>query len=194
MIIQSAGQYDSQFFSSLPEKVENIEKYYNSLEGVQARLNEEFPTLKIVFLPTVVPKTAYIQGLLLPSYIIKSLYLLPEQYCDFGLPIYAEISEYYQFKGIKIFDACKRINWEEIPLNKRHCIPLEANNEFDERRRYICSHNQVYITSQNCIFGVLHSAYNLFREYQKFEVTGRFDLKCLPHTFSDKNTKGKSYE
>lgn len=187
MIIQPASQYDSRFFSSLPEEVNNVEKYYKSLEGVQDTLNEEFPTLKLVILPTIVPQTAFIQGLLLPSYIIKDLHLIPEQYCDFGLPIYAEISEFYPIKGIKIYDACKRINWDEIPFNKRHCIPLEVDNELDERRRYICTHNQKYITPQNCIVGVLHSAYNLFREYQKLEITGRFDLKCLPHTFSNKN-------
>lgn len=194
MIIQPAGQYDSQFFSSLPQNVKNVEKYFNSLKGLDIELKAEFPKLKLVILPTVSPKTAFIQGLLLPSYIIKDLYLLPEQYAEFGLPIYAEISEFYQIKGIRVYDACKRINWEQVPFHLRHCVPLIPNNESEKRWRYICTHNKKFITSQNCIFGVLNSAYSLFREYQKLDATKRFDLKCLPHSFSDKNAERMNYD
>lgn len=194
MIIQPAGQYDSPFFSALPQHVKNVEKYFNSLKGLDVKLKAEFPELKLVILPTVSPKTAYIQGLLLPNYIIKELYLLPEQYTEYGLPIYAEISEDYQEVGIKVYDCRKRINWEQIPFHLRHCVPLVPNNENEERWRYICTHNKQFITPQNCIFGVLNSAYSLFREYQKLDAIKRFDLKCLPHSFSDKDVERIYYD
>lgn len=194
MIIQSAGQYDSTFFSSLPQEINNVEKYFNSLDGLDIKLKAEFPELKLVILPTASPKTAYIQGLLLPTYTIEELYLLPEQYAEFGLPIYAELGEFYQLNGIRVYDACKRINWQQIPFHLRHCVPLLPNNESEKRGRYICTHNKKFITPQNCIFGVLNSAYSLFREYQKLDALKRFDLKCLPHSFSDKNFERNNYD
>ena len=65
----------------------------------------------------------------------------------------------------------------------RHCIPLDAIADNDKRGRFICTHKKKDITEDNCVIGVLNSAYHLFEEYRKFERTGRFDIACYSHSF-----------
>lgn len=174
-------QYDSEWFSSLPVDLQDPQKYYKSIVSLFDEIKRQFPLLRICILPSNKPKTAFIQGLLLPLYVIKEKYLDIEQYLEFGLPIFAVIPENYQTIGIRVYDACKRILWDNIPVEYRHCIPLNANTNDAKRGRYICTHNSKDITTDNCVIPILKSAYFLFEEYRKYERTGRFDLSCLPH-------------
>lgn len=181
-IIDSAKKYDSELFSSLQIELQNPQKYYTSIRGLFNQVKKVFPLLNVCILPTVKPFTAFIQGLLLPTYSIKEKYLDEEQYAEYGLPIFATIPEDYYTNGIRVYDACKRIIWENIPYEDRHCIPLEVKTDKAKRERFICTHNKKDVTKANCVIGVLNSAYHLFEEYRKLERTGKFDLECHPHS------------
>ena len=183
-IIDTAKEYDIEFFSSLPTDLNNPQIYYNSVKESCKEVSKTYPFLKWCFLPTVKPKTAFIQGLLLPDFAIREKHLDREQYDEYGLPIYATIPENFYEQGIYVYDARKRMQWDNIPLKYRHCIPLLPKDDYDRRRRFICTHNKKDITKENCIIGVLNSAYYLFEEYRKFERTRNFELDCLPHNLA----------
>ena len=174
-------QYDGEWFSSLQTDLDDPQKYYKSVFGLFDEVKKQFPLLRICILPSTKPKTSFIQGLLLPMYAIKEKYLDVEQYSEFGLPIFAVIPENYQTNGIRVYDAYKRILWDNIPVEYRHCVPFNANTCEARRKRYICTHNSKDINTDNCVIPILKSAYFLFEEYRKYERTGRFDLSCLPH-------------
>lgn len=180
MIIQEAGDFSSEFFSSIPKEVKNVKKYYSSIQGLHGLIKQPFPLLKMVCLPTKVITTAYIQGILLPDYAIKEMHLLPEQYEQYGLPIFANIPEDFQSSGIQVYDACKRINWDEIPIEIMHCLN-QTDRERDYGIRRICTHKSEYITENNCVLNVLYNAYYLFQEYSRYDGCGKFELDCLPH-------------
>lgn len=180
MIIQPPGTYNSAFFSSVPVILNEPHKYYSSLSPYFNAISQEFPLLKIVCLPTRKPTTSYIQGLLLPNYMIKDLALLPEQYAKYSLPIFAHIPEDYESTGIVVYDSRNRINWEQIPYHIRH--KLQQTEEEKTCNIYkICTHKQEDINKTNCIINVLHSAYFLFLEYQRYEKYNQFTLDCHPH-------------
>ena len=179
MIIQAAGDYCSEFFSSLPQPVKDAETYYKEIKELHEMI-KPFPLLKLVCLPTVKMTTAYIQGLLLPDYAIKEMHLLPEQYEEFGLPIIANIPENYKSCGLEVYDARNRINWDEIPYEYLHCHNQTYKEKFYGVTR-ICTHKPKYITEENCVFNVLMSAYYLFQEYKRYDECGKFELECLPH-------------
>ena len=123
MIICPPSKYDTTFFSTVPCDVQNVNAYYDAIKDIPNLLANEFPSIRFVHLPTCKPKTAFIQGILLPKYAIKEMHLLPEQYESFGLPIFAHIPENFQTAGIQVYDACKRIIWGNIPSDIRHCMP-----------------------------------------------------------------------
>lgn len=180
MIIRSAGIYAATFFSSVPKLVANAEDYYNAIKPIYGLLAKNFPLLKMVILPTKKPYTAFIQGILLPSYAIKDMSLLPEQYNEFGLPIFANIPEDFQANGLEVYDSCNRIDWEQIPYDLQHChCPTPGEDIY--RLRKICTHHSKFITAKNCVLNVLLNAYYLFQEYKRYDITGKFELKCLPH-------------
>lgn len=181
MIVGTEKAYDSNFFATLPKEVENPANYYTKLLANLCLMNKHFPLLKYVILPTSKPYTAFIQGILLPASVINGKLLERDEYGKYGLYVYCDIPENYSQVGIKVYDARKRINWEDIPFEIRHCIPLIAKNQEDERSRIICTHHSSDINDKNCIVNVLYSAYYLFEEYRKFDRTGNFDLECLPH-------------
>jgi len=190
MIIRSAGAYSSTFFSSVPKPISDVKDYYNSIKPIYDILHNNFPLLRMVVLPTMVPYTSFIQGILLPSYAIREMSLLPEQYKEFGLPIFANIPEDFQSNGIEVYDACKRIDWDQVPYDLRHCH-YPTNEEQKYGLRKICTHKPKFITAQNCVLNVLLSAYYLFQEYIRYDITGEFDLECLPHG-EDPNLREKS--
>ncbi len=180
MIIRSAGIYASTFFSSVPKLVANTDDYYNSIKPIYRILEKNFPLLKMVVLPTKEPHTAFIQGILLPSYAISEMSLLPEQYKDFGLPIFANIPEDFQTNGLEVYDSCNRIDWDQIPYEFKHChYPTDEEQKYGLRK--ICTHKPEFITSQNCVLNVLLNAYYLFQEYKRYDNKGVFELECLPH-------------
>lgn len=106
--------------------------------------------------------------------------LLPEQYKDFGLPIFANIPEDFQTNGLEVYDSCKRIDWDQIPYELKHChYPTAEEQKYGLRK--ICTHKPEFITSQNCVLNVLLNAYYLFQEYKRYDTMGVFELECLPH-------------
>ena len=159
----------NQYIIEIP--LDGAYEYYASLNGVESKVQEHFPFLQFTILPTVKPRAAFFSGLLIPHN--KMLRVEYEINKDKGLPILAVIPFNYREIGVDVFDCCGRINWEEIDFKYRHFHP-DSNNK-------ICTHHKIDINADNCILGVLKSAYHLFDEYRKFERTGRFDLKCHPH-------------
>lgn len=180
-IINAPSKYNSEFFSSKPVELKDCQRYFSSIKKLFYELKKQFPLLRICMLPSYKPKTVFVQGILLPTYAIEEKYLDDDQYEQFGLPIFAHIPENYQEIGIEVYDSCQRINWENIPIEYRHCIPLNVNSKQTVR---ICTHHLDYVNKNNCFFPILKSAYYLFEEYRKYEKTGKFDLKCLPHSLS----------
>lgn len=180
MIIRPAGKYASTFFSSVPKLVKDAEVYSNLIKPIYGLLKIYFPLLKMVVLPTKKLHTAFIKGLLLPSYAISEMSLFPEQYNDFGLPIFANIPENFLTNGIEVYDSHNRIDWDQIPYDFKHChYPTDEEKKYGVRK--ICTHHSNFITTKNCVLNVLLSAYYLFQEYNRFDITGKFELKCLPH-------------
>ena len=180
MIIRPAGTFASAFFSSVPKSVSDAEKYYSAIQPIYGLLKNDFPLLRMVVLPTRIPCTAFIQGLLLPSYAISEMSLLPGQYKDFGLPIFANIPEDFQSKGLEVYDSNKRIDWDQIPYEIKHCHnPTAEEQKYGLRK--MCTHKAEFITVQNCVLNVLLSAYYLFCEYNRYDAEGKFELECLPH-------------
>ena len=178
-IIVPAGDYDSKFFSSLPQEVEAYKTYYTNVFANFTSVKEVFPLLRLVILPTRIHKTAFIQGILLSKQFITECRLEEEQYEEYGLPIFADIPYDFIEKGITVYDCCNRIVWEEIPLKYRHRRKIAEPNKY-----CICTHHEDFITPHNCFLGVLQSAFNLFVEYQRYNETGKFDLSCLPHNYT----------
>ena len=180
MIVRQASEYPSSFFSSVPTILTKPREYYKSITPIFELIRNTLPLLHMVCLPTTQPKTAFIQGLLLPAYAIKEMCLLPEQYTDYGLPIFAHIPEDFQSNGIEVYDSCKRINWEQIPDEIKHChFPTKIESAYGIRK--ICTHKPEYITTKNCVLNVLLSAFYLFQEYNRYDAIKKFELKCLPH-------------
>lgn len=180
MIIQEPSSIPTQFFYNLSKKVLDGNRYYADILSIQQQISSEFPLLSIVLLPTREMTTGLIKGILLPQYDIKELYILPEQYEEFGLQIFAQIPENFRVRGVQVYDASKRINWGEIPDEYRHNHP-QTKKEKQFGMVKICTHKDEYINESNCIINVLYSAYYLFKEYQKYDQCNNFDLECLPH-------------
>lgn len=180
-IILPATQFNSQKNNSYLREILEPKIYFRSLQGAPQIIAKSFPLLQYVSLPTVKPVTSFIQGLLLPQTAITKKLLEVEQYEEYGFPIFAVIQENYQNEGIIVYDAYHRINWDNIPIEFRHCKPLDNDMLPNCRDRIVCTHHEKNITKDNCIMGVLNSAYFLFEEYRKYEKTGSFDLECLPH-------------
>ena len=178
-IIVPAGKYDSDFLSSIPQKIEKCHSYYALVLSHFKKVKKIFPLLRIVILPTTVSKTAFIQGLLLPLSTIKFCHLDEEQYEEYGLPIFAHIPYEFEKEGIQVFDSCNRIVWKNVPNEYKHCNPIYNTNKC-----CICTHHEDFITKNNCILGVLQSAYHLFVEYRKYDEIGEFNLDCLPHNYT----------
>lgn len=180
MIIQPAQAFESEFFSAIPTPLSQASEYYKKIASLHKPVAEKFPLLKIVQLPKKVPVTAFIQGILLPREVIHELCLLPTQYALYGLPIYADIPENFQNIGIKVYDACKRIIWDNIPYQIKHCMP---QNDFEKKYNIwrICTHKHTDIKPDNCVLNVLYSAYHLFLEYIRYEREHVFAIKCHPH-------------
>jgi hypothetical protein len=160
--------YD-KYITEIPN--EKASEYYASLYEISVRVQEYFPFLIFTILPTAKPNLAFFKGLLIPKE--KMLRIDREENEDKGLPILAVIPLDYKRIGIDVFDCCGRINWEAIEDKYRH---RHANTD-----NKICTHHRADINEENCVIGVLKSAYYLFDEYRKYEKTGRFDLKCHPH-------------
>ena len=180
-VIVDPVEYDVVKYTSLLTILRNPNEYHKSLKGIQKKLSDQFPLLRNVQLPLSNPKTSFIEGILLPQVVIDDLHLSEEQYSYYGLPIFAVIHENYKETGIQVYDCAQRINWENIDIEYRHCIPLSIIKDEDKWKRCICTHNKIDINQSNCINNVLMSAFHLFQEYRKYEKTGSFDLACLPH-------------
>ncbi|MCM1295945.1 MAG: hypothetical protein NC311_10425 [Muribaculaceae bacterium] len=143
--------------------------------------------LKMVSLPTRTITTSFIQGILLPKYLIEELHLLPEQYDEFGLPIFANIPEDFQVVGLEVYDSCKRIDWGKVPYNIKHChYPSDQEKEYGFRK--ICTHKPEYINTTNCVENVLFNAFYLFQEYKRYDISHKFELECLPHGYKNEQT------
>ena len=186
MIFRPASKYDSDFYIKLLEEIVEPAEYFNKLKGIQSLLNKKFPGLRIVKPPTVHPKTAYIEGVLLPIKLIKDYHLESDEYVQFGLEIFVCIPENFQKNGIVVYDSLKVINWDAIHIEYRHCNPLDYNDV-----RAICTHHYSDINKDNCIIGVLRSAFYLYQEYKKLERTGKFNLVCHEHSYKGVTKNGK---
>lgn len=178
-IIVSAGDYDSEFYSKIPQEIsENGKAYYEEVISYFQQAKEVFPLLRLVILPTIKSKTAFIQGVLLSQTMITRCRLEKDQYEEFGLPVFVDIPQNFKEKGITVFDCCNRIVWANILPEYRH------RRKIIELDKYcICTHHYDFITPENCFLGVLQSAYNLFVEYQRYNETGEFRLECLQHSY-----------
>lgn len=171
----------------MPKAVENSKKYLEALKPIPSILKDKFPLLKMVSLPTRTITTSFIQGILLPKYLIEELHLLPEQYDEFGLPIFANIPEDFQVVGLEVYDSCKRIDWGKVPYNIKHChYPSDQEKECGFRK--ICTHKPEYINTTNCVENVLFNAFYLFQEYKRYDISHKFELECLPHGNKNEQT------
>lgn len=179
MIFNELSEYDSSFFTGILKKIQNPNEYYPKLKKIVCLLKTNFPGLRLVIPPTQHPVTVFIQGILLPTTIIQEYHLAEDEYESFGLHIFAIISEDFQKEGITVYDSRCKINWDKIPIKIRHCRPLEGT-----KHRAICTHHFTDINKQNCVLGVLNSAYYLYQEYKKYDRTKKFDLECHEHRYS----------
>lgn len=180
-IIVPAGDYDSEFYSKLPKDIPNYKGYYKDVLTCFQQVKDVFPLLHLVILPTVVNKTAFIQGLLLSKTMIEKCRLEEDQYNEYGLPIFVNVPLGFNNVGVTVFDCCNRIVWDNIPIEYRHRRKIKEPNRY-----CICTHHYDFITPENCFLGVLQSAYNLFVEYQRYNETGEFRLDCLPHEYAER--------
>ncbi len=168
----------SLFEKSLMEKIlvknilaEDFSKYYCSLKGIGKKIQEKFPLLKFTLLPTQEITLGYIKGELAPADLVREFGKKTVIKQGISFPIFAVIPMDYSVRGIKVYDACKRINQEKIPEKYKH-----FNGGLE-----ICTHKPVDITPDNAVIDVLQSAWHLYLEYKKYEKTGRFDLECHAH-------------
>ena len=178
MIFNKLSKYDSSFFVSILEKIQNPSEYFPKLKFVESLLKKNYPGIRLVIPPTSHPVTAYLQGILLPASTIQEYHLSEDEYENFGLHIFAVIHENFQKIGITVYDSRRKINWDNIPIKIRHCKRLEASNH-----RAICTHHPTDINEQNCVLGVLNSAFYLYQEYKKYDRTKKFDLDCHAHNY-----------
>ncbi len=178
-IIVPAGDYNIDFLSKLPQDIpQNFNGYYKEVLNYFKKAKDVFPLLHLVILPTLVNKTAFVQGLLLSKTMIEQCRLEENQFEEYGLPIFVDIPLNFKKRGVTVFDCCNRIVWDKIPIEYRHRRIIESN------KYCICTHHYDFITPENCFLGVLQSAYNLFVEYQRYDETGEFNLNCLPHNYT----------
>lgn len=174
-IIREARAFNEKlnnYLTNIPEGL--ISDYYSSLEGISAKIHNEFQCLKYVSLPTMKPKTSFIYGDLIPNNEIKRFGKMEVAESNLALPIFAIIPVNYTIIGINVYDCKKRIIWENIPNEYCHCR--------DKNDGWICTHNpKKDIMGENCIIDILYMAWNLFQEYKRFDRTGKFELDCHPH-------------
>ena len=165
--------------------IEKPSEYFPKLKEIISLLKINFPGIKLVIPPTNCPKSAFLQGVLLPSNYIKEFHLSEDEYSIFGLQIFALIPENFQEVGIRVYDSRRKINWDEIPNKFRHCLSLEA-----DKHRAICTHHSSDINTENCVVGVLSSAFYLYQEYKKFDRIGKFNLDCHAHGYRGEKKNG----
>ncbi len=173
-IISNSNEFDKTLMEKI--KLENIEDeeyiaYCNSFLGLTKRIKDRFPLLKFTLLPTKEKALAYIKGDLCDREHFENYGQKYMRKNNMSFPIFAILPLDYRSKGIRVFDACNRINQKQIPNEYLH---------FNEKNE-ICTHKPIDITPENAVIDVLQSAWHLYIEYQKFERTGRFDLNCYPH-------------
>ena len=129
--------------------------------------------------------SAFLQGVLLPNDYIKEFRLTEDEYNDFGLEVFVLIPEDFQELGIRVYHSRRKINWNAIPEEYRHCLYLEG-----DKHRALCTHHRTDINKKNCVVGVLNSAFYLYQEYKKFDRTGKFNLDCHAHGYRGEKKNG----
>ena len=146
-------------------------EYCSSFVGITEKIKTRFPLLTFTLLPTNERLLAYIKGDLITADEIEKYGRRTAIKMGITFPIFAVFPLDYQKRGIKIFDACNRIDRSKIEEKYLH---MNGKNE-------LCTHKPVDITPENAVIDVLQSAWHLYTEYKKYERTGSFDLICYPH-------------
>ena len=185
LVFNELSEYDSIFFTSLLQKIENPSEYFPKLNEISILLKKKFPAIKLVVPPTICPMSAFLQGVLLPNEYIKEYHLVEDEYKDFGLEVFVLVPEDFQEVGIKVYDSRRKINWNKIPDKYRHCLSLEG-----DKHQAICTHHSSDINKENCVIGVLNSAFYLYQEYKKFDRTKKFNLDCHAHGYRGEEKNG----
>lgn len=174
-IISNSRVFDLSLMENLvvEEKVtsEEYRRYCSSFVGITKKIKTRFPLLTFTLLPTNERQLAYIKGDLITADEVEKYGQRVAVKMGITFPIFAVFPLDYQKCGIKIFDACNRINKRKIEEKYLH---MNGKNE-------LCTHKPVDITPENAVMDVLQSAWHLYTEYKKYERTGKFDLICYPH-------------
>jgi len=174
MVISNSREFDDRLMLKiLQPKASDCEyrAYLASLYGLSNQIKERFPLLTLTLLPASEKVLAYIKGDLIPRKELQDYGKTAAIKHGKTFPIFALLPMDYRQKGIIVFDACNRINKENIEIKYLH---MNKGNE-------LCTHKPVDIIPENAVLDVLQSAWHLYTEYKKYERTGRFDLICYPH-------------
>lgn len=156
----------------------NYEEYNKIVIEDFKRISNEFPLLKICYVPTIKQKEICISGQLIPkSFFDKCKNEKDIQRWSINIrAIYpSNISE----EDIVVEDVDKKINWIRIPQEHRH------ENIYRNKIRVLCTHHpngEINIFSKEIrSIKILYSAWNIYIQYKQYLKTGKWTLSDLKH-------------
>lgn len=128
-------------------------------------------------------KSVTIKGKLISQIDLDKLYLDKAMINDIpNVPeVLVVVPSNYLEKGCYVFDVNKQIKWEKIPFEHRHINKL---GEFVKgvELECLCTHLIEEVKDmENPILENLITADVLFKEYERFIETGKFDIREYSH-------------
>lgn len=138
---------------------------------------KEFPLLKIYRFKNYVT----LDGILISKSDMERLFLTKEEVeGDPSFPrIIARIPGNYREVGCQVIDVNKLIKWELLSPNHRHINNINIDNKLYD---CLCTHLIEEVPEmENPILENLKTADVVFKEYKRFCLTGKFELKEYSH-------------
>lgn len=177
-------------YSMIPKlEEENINLYYQNCKENFKEVKRFFPLLVLAIPFTLNPKQIYIYGKLIPYDVLKKCHT-EKDISRTSINILGTYPYDFMNKGIYVEDLDEKINWLDIPQDRRH-----RRTHPETGREILCTHHPEEeindYKSQDRNIVILSSAWKLYMQYKKYKKTGEWTLKDLPHNHGTINFSKK---
>jgi len=149
--------------------------YMRKVENLIMHVKREFPLLSLNHSIEKKQRISTIRGWLIKKELCKFCYD-EKDYKKEGIYIEVPLIESFRSEGSFVIDLYQMINWNAVPDEFKH-------RYYDDIFSVLCTHHRVELALvRNKIMRILLSASALINEYKRYEVSGMFQLNCLPHS------------
>lgn len=156
----------------------NYQEYNKIVMEDFRRIKNEFPLLKICYIPTVKQKELCITGRLIPKNTLDNC-KTEKDIQRWSINIRVIYPSNISKQDIVVEDVDKKINWTRIPQEHKH------ENVYNNNIRVLCTHHPNgeinMFSEEKRSIKILYSAWSIYIQYRQYLKTGKWTLRDLKH-------------